>query len=324
MPIPLQIFLAGTHTDTSGHTRTFSESDLSATARSYDPAKHEAPLVIGHPAMDDPAYGWVASLAMIDGALEATPRQVDPEFASLIESERFNKISSSFFMPDAPTNPSPGVFYLRHVGFLGAVPPAVKGMRKPSFALAEIDGTFTLEFALPQSREVCVVNDPIITPQALPASIDYAAVASALETENARLKAEIEAARQRQVRAEIAAFAETLIGQGRLLPRDKAGLTEFVATLPSGQTLEFAEGEIPIKADARIWLEDFLKRLPVQIDFSERTAGAAVPPPVGDDRHKADFAASADLQAEFGTEERYLAFQTATAAGKARILGSTK
>jgi len=323
MSATLQIFRAGTHTDMAGQTRTFSAADLAATARAYDPATLEAPLVVGHPATDDPAYGWVAALAAADGALEATPRQVDPAFAALVLAERFNRVSASFFLPDAPTNPVPGVYYLRHVGFLGAAAPAIKGLRKPSFNLSDETGTVTVEFSTPPAlREVSFVSETQAQTAAPPAgeTVDYAAQTRALEAENAALKAALDAERAKQARAEIAAFAEHLIADGRLLPRDKAGLVEFVAGLGEA-SIEFADGGQTVKTPARAWFDDFLKRLPVQVEYVERSAGSA-PPPVGDDRHKADFAASADLRAEFGTEERYLAFQKATAAGQARILGS--
>ena len=133
---PIQIFKPGRHIAASGTVISFAESDLQASAAAYDPAKHEAPLVVGHPKHDAPAYGWVKGLSFADG-LDATPDQVDPEFAEMVAAGRFKKISASFYAPDAPNNPVPGVFYLRHVGFLGAQPPAVKGLRSPEFADAE-------------------------------------------------------------------------------------------------------------------------------------------------------------------------------------------
>jgi hypothetical protein len=134
---PIQIFKPGKHTAMSGAALSFSETDLSATAAAYDPAKHEAPLVCGHPKHDDPAYGWVGALSFSDGVLEANPTQVDAAFAEMVGKGSFKKISASFYAPDSPSNPVPGVYYLRHVGFLGAMPPAVKGMRNPSFADTE-------------------------------------------------------------------------------------------------------------------------------------------------------------------------------------------
>jgi len=134
---PIQIFKPGKHVAMSGAALSFSETDLAATAAAYDPAKHEAPLVVGHPKHDDPAYGWVGKLAFADGALDVEPVQVNADFAELVASGSFKKISASFYSPDSPSNPVPGVYYLRHVGFLGAQPPAVKGLRNPSFADAE-------------------------------------------------------------------------------------------------------------------------------------------------------------------------------------------
>jgi hypothetical protein len=134
---PIQIFKPGTHTAMSGATLSFSESDLAAAAAAYDPARHEAPLVVGHPRHDNPAYGWVASLAFTEGALDAEPVQVNPDFAEMVKSGAFKKISAAFYSPSAPNNPVPGVYYLRHVGFLGAQAPAVKGLRTPEFSDTE-------------------------------------------------------------------------------------------------------------------------------------------------------------------------------------------
>lgn len=134
----LEIFQAGTHTAMSGVSLSFTESQLSAMAAAYDPTLHEAPLVVGHPRDNAPAYGWVKSLA-VDGTgkLRAEPDQVDPDFAEAVNAGRFKKISASFYTPNAPANPVPGVYYLRHVGFLGAQPPAVKGLKSASFSDSE-------------------------------------------------------------------------------------------------------------------------------------------------------------------------------------------
>lgn len=134
---PIHIFKPGQHTAMSGATLSFSEADLAASAAAYDPAVHEAPMVVGHPSSDGPAYGWVKGLAFADAGLQAEPDQVDPAFAELVAAGRFKKVSASFYTPGAPNNPVPGVYYLRHVGFLGAQPPAIKGLRPVEFAEAE-------------------------------------------------------------------------------------------------------------------------------------------------------------------------------------------
>ena len=134
MKTPLQIFKPGTHIAMNGKRLVFSEADVMASAQAYDPAVSEAPLVIGHPKVDAPAYGWVQGLSFADGTLQAEPTQVDAAFADLVRAGSYKKISVAFYPPDAPNNPKPGVYYLRHVGFLGATPPAVKGLKSASFA----------------------------------------------------------------------------------------------------------------------------------------------------------------------------------------------
>ncbi len=133
----VQIFRVGRHSPSEGAPITFTEADLRASAKAYDPAKHEAPIVVGHPSTDAPAYGWVKSLAFSAPNLEAEPDQVDAQFAQMVNAGRFKRISAAFYTPDSPSNPVPGVYYLRHVGFLGAQPPAVKGLRTPEFAADE-------------------------------------------------------------------------------------------------------------------------------------------------------------------------------------------
>jgi hypothetical protein len=146
----LHIFRAGSHSPMQGGVLEFAASDLAATAAAYDPARHEAPIVVGHPALNAPAYGWVASLSAEGEDLVATPRQVDADFAAMVKAGRFKKISASFFSPNARDNPTPGVWSLRHVGFLGAAPPAVQGLREVAFS-AEAEGVTTIEFAAPSA-----------------------------------------------------------------------------------------------------------------------------------------------------------------------------
>lgn len=132
-----QIFKPGTHTASSGTTLSFTEEQLQAAVAAYDPALHEAPIVVGHPRDNGPAYGWVKSLSFSDGAITAEPIQVDADFAEMVQAGRFKKRSASWYLPDAPNNPKPGTLYLRHVGFLGAQPPAVKGLKEVAFSEEE-------------------------------------------------------------------------------------------------------------------------------------------------------------------------------------------
>lgn len=136
----IHIFKPGRHVTMAGDVIEFSEADVAATARAYNPKLHEAPLVIGHPKTDDPAQGWAQSLVAEKRGLFAVPRNVDAAFAEQVGQRRYGKVSSKFYSPTSPSNPVPGVWYLRHIGFLGAQPPGVKGLDDPSFADGDDDG----------------------------------------------------------------------------------------------------------------------------------------------------------------------------------------
>ncbi|HGV3489270.1 TPA: hypothetical protein ACNGYJ_000551 [Klebsiella quasipneumoniae subsp. quasipneumoniae] len=144
----LAVFAPGTHTAMDGRTITFTPENCIDLANSYDPSVSEAPFVIGHPSLTAPAYGWAERLEYRDGIVYAAPRQVNPAFAEAFNAGSYKKRSLSIYQPDSPGNPKPGHFYARHVGFLGAVPPGVKGL--PDAQFAEVSGdNGPLEFALP-------------------------------------------------------------------------------------------------------------------------------------------------------------------------------
>ncbi|MEW9901040.1 peptidase, partial [Chitinivorax sp. PXF-14] len=322
---PIHIFKVGTHTAMGGATLAFSEADLAAAADAYDPALHEAPIVVGHPRHDNPAYGWIKGLAFAEGGLEASPHQVNPDFAELVASGAFKKVSASFYAPDSPQNPVPGVYYLRHVGFLGAQPPAVKGLRAPEFADAEegviefadwsdmenaslwrrlrewLIGRFGLDEAdrtIP-SYAVATLEDDARQDdggQILPATPSYSESTeqptqestvtpeqkAALEAENAQLKQQLAEAQARDKAAqaavrhgENAAFAESLIQTGKLLPAQKGFVVSFMDHIAADAgVIEFGEGEARQSKSGIDGFKAFLQGQPKLVDFQERAGDA--------------------------------------------------
>ena len=101
--------------------------------------QHEAPIVIGHPKNNDPAFGWVKDLKKIGNVLYAKFKDVVPEFENLVKRGLFKKRSASFY-PDGS---------IRHVGFLGAIPPAVKGLADLKFA----EGEKIMNFEFDESKD---------------------------------------------------------------------------------------------------------------------------------------------------------------------------
>ncbi|WP_283177498.1 hypothetical protein [Gemmobacter sp. 24YEA27] len=131
----------------AGAAITYSAADLKAVADSYDPATAPAPVVIGHPATDAPAYGWIESFDYDsqEERLFATIGEIEPEFAGLVKAGRFKKVSMAFFSPDQAHNPVAGTWYPKHLGFLGGAAPGVPGLKNAQFA-GEAGVVFTAEF----------------------------------------------------------------------------------------------------------------------------------------------------------------------------------
>ncbi|WP_310601197.1 hypothetical protein [Desulfobulbus sp.] len=275
----LEIFKTGKHTALAGQVLEFSEADLRATVDAYDPGKHEAPLVIGHPDIDAPAYGWVKALSFADGVMSAEPDQVDPAFAEMVNAGRFKRISASFYLPDAPGNPIPGVYYLRHVGFLGAQPPAVKGLKSASFAAAE-EGV--VEFgdwidqeneAPPAAAEGAQTHKQ--EEKGMPTPEQLAAQEAALQAKEAAIaerEAKLKQQEQAALHREHLDFADGLVKAGKLLPVQKeqaVAMLDFAAGLESTQVVEFGEGEARQSLALGDALKSFLSAQPEIVQFGE-------------------------------------------------------
>lgn len=133
----------------TGGTVTYSADDLAGIASGYDFDAAPAPVVIGHPKTDDPAYGWVSGFEYDADAdlLFADIGDLEPEFIEAVEAGRYKKVSMSFHMPDAPNNPTPGQWSAKHIGFLGGAAPAVSGLKPVQFAQGKDGEVATFEAA---------------------------------------------------------------------------------------------------------------------------------------------------------------------------------
>lgn len=323
---PIEIFKIGKHTATNGQTLPFDETMLAAAVKGYDPKLHEAPVVVGHPKDNHPAFGWIDHLELKDGVVLAHPKQVDADFAELVEQGKYKKRSASWYLPDSPNNPKPGTLYLRHVGFLGAMPPAIKGLKDVQFSeqeqgvveFGDVSPWIFSNFAaiLRKWREKIIAKDGIEEADNMIPSYqidDFAAEAERLRFERdkqtqaatpnftepqdktmtpeqiAAMQAELDALKAKEVnfsesekvikqreaalaKREIGLQVDDLIKQGKVLPAQKVGLVEFMASLDgSTLTVEFGEGEQAKKLSPRQFMADFLESMPKLIDFTEHS-----------------------------------------------------
>jgi hypothetical protein len=259
----IEILRTGKFTDMSGREVELGAADLDGIARAYRPK--DAPLVIGHPATDDPAYGWIGALRVEGDRLLAELADVLPEAIELVRKGAFRKVSASLHRPGATANPRPEGWYLRHVGMLGAAAPAVSGLAP--LALADDADCLTVELSvlpdpapadLPHKATVPDGGDDQEPP--MPENPDRAAELADRETalaareaallarEAALLAREVDLARQQaQIRrADCAAFTESLILQGRALPAEREVLVAALDALAAAP-LDLADGaETPV------------------------------------------------------------------------------
>ncbi|HLJ89564.1 MAG TPA: hypothetical protein VKZ53_22330 [Candidatus Angelobacter sp.] len=88
----IELFRAGDYGDKGSYTT----SDIDKMIALYDPGKHEAPVVVGHPKDDAPAYGWVEKLRRVGDVLQGKLKQVPSAFEELVRAGSFKKRSISF------------------------------------------------------------------------------------------------------------------------------------------------------------------------------------------------------------------------------------
>lgn len=334
----VEVLKVGTFRDMHGRDIPITRDDLTELAASYDPGRYRAPVVIGHPRLDDPAWGTIERFEVEGDSLFAVEGHVDAQFAAFRDAGRYAERSLSFFLPDHPNNPTPGKKHPKHCGWLGGAAPAVPGLarlqgrdrlaalsaydpndqhvvalsmrndRRWVFGLLasmfqrlrewristdgieaaddvvrpwEIDSLREAAAPDPESDAPAYFSQPApaVTPAPVhqgPAmnqpnqqqSVDLAAQQTAL-ADRERAIAERE---RKHARGEAVEFADSLIKDGRLLPRNKSRVVELMLALPATQAVAFSgdDGNQQSKSAGEIFRELMLA-LPKQIDFSQKS-----------------------------------------------------
>lgn len=268
--VRIEVFRPGTFTPMEGRSITYSAADLRAAADAYDKETAPAPVVVGHPAIDAPAYAWAEGFEFdaTSQRLYADVGQINPAFADAVRKGSYKKVSLSFHRPDSPANPTPGTWYPKHIGFLGGAAPGVTGLRNIQFSTEGDDVTFVADFAgLPPPPRVRVA---VAATPAAPANVDPAFAAR--EAELAQREAEF-AARESEwkeratnlLNKENADFAEGLIAEGKLLPVHKNRIISILGAATESQTVSFADGEQPVPMLQA--LKDIFSEMPKVVSF---------------------------------------------------------
>ncbi len=299
----IAVFKTGTHTDAQGQTRTWTKDDLDSIAARYNPSEHEAPVVIGHPKENGPAYGWVEKLSRDGDTLWADIKPTVEQFTEWLRRGLFKKRSISLY-PDLT---------LRHIGFLGATPPAVKGLPDPVAFKEGPDMSFeisNLKFAEGESMKGGSMNfweglkEKLASAGMSFRELFGSDVPPTLYTEEdirterrkaqdeAREKAAAEfaekertlASREEKVRAmeagakdrSVTEFMEGLKKKGILVPAMEKmgmGITCFMQALAGIETMYEFSGDKTKKETPLEFMEVFLASLPPSVNFTEVAQG---------------------------------------------------
>lgn len=236
----IAIFKGGPQRDSRGRMRNGDELIDKAIAV-FDPAYHEPPLVAGHPKDNAPAFGWVAGLKKAGNVLYAKFKDVVPEFARAVKDGLYKKRSAAFY-PDGR---------LRHVGFLGAAPPAIKGLADLKFE--EGQEAFSFEYA-----------DPPDTTR----TFTEADLEAVRQEERRKVEAEFT---EKAFTEEVSSWSDRLLREGKIIPAwIKMGFKEFALGLDREEAYEFAEEGYERGQITRFqWFKDFIEELPKVITFGE-------------------------------------------------------
>ncbi|MDE0389880.1 MAG: hypothetical protein OXI75_14370 [Rhodospirillales bacterium] len=120
----IDICRAGTWRDIAGREVTIDEARLDRIVAEHA-AADPAPVVVGHPEADAPAFAWIDALRRSGDRLQAKLRDISAPFREAVEAGRYAGRSIAL-RGDT----------LRHLGFLGGRAPAVPGLAPTCFASA--------------------------------------------------------------------------------------------------------------------------------------------------------------------------------------------
>lgn len=317
-------FKAGDLTAADGRRITFSAADLQAIASSYEPTLSRAPFVVGHPELDDPAFGWAKSLSVQDGLLVADAEQVEAQFAQMVNDGRFPNRSASIYLPTTPGNPKPGTFYLKHIGFLGAAAPSIAGL--PPVKFAADDKALSFSFDPADLTPELPMTDKTITPNPADAAANFAQQQADLDQRAADLatkEAKFNADKVAAERTGAVSFAQGLVQTGQVLPAESDAVVELIMALPdSTAPVSFSQSGSTVKKPARDMFRELLGGLPARVKYDEKAAGRV-------NQSAVSFSAPVGAQVDAGRADQYAQIKELQAKNKglsvvdaARLVGA--
>lgn len=262
-----------------------------------------------------PALGWVAALRRMGDKVVADFRDVPSSLVDLIKRRLYNSVSIEL-MPKLEYQGRTFKNVLSAVAVLGAELPAVKGLKELSLSL--FDASISGRIVLSEQEQGLTMADALYTKAqvdelvaaaihkaktefdaaqttmiaGLQKQIEDGKVALAAETKKVT-DAQAEAAKfaAEQAKASVESVVDQAIKEGKVLPKDKAGLVAFAQTLDAKTKIKFGEKDESTPFER--WKTQLLAGKKV-VDFKEKTVSGGG----GDDDKSADIEVNEKAQAK--------------------------
>ena len=248
------IFNTGKHKDSKGRIKEWTTDDLDKIVYQSKNVHKDSPICVGHPQSNTPAYGWLTNVQRIGNGLYCEFKDVQKEFVEAVKKGLFKNRSLSL---DGDLN-------IRHLAFLGAQAPAIKGLEHFCFADDSNAQTFEMtEFSdiENESKDKNTENERMKMEELEKMQAQLSEKDAQIEKLQRQIAAD-EAAKKRQ---EFEDFCEKAIEKGNILPKHKECIVNILTACDDMKTFNFADGGEKSAVDA---VKEFVGSLKL-MDFKE-------------------------------------------------------
>lgn len=262
-----EIFRAGDYGDKGVYTT----ADLDSMVSNFN-ERDQAPIVVGHPETNSPAWGWVTALRRVGDILQAREGNIHPAFARAREERLFKNRSVRI----GRTQNGPK---LLHLGYLGAALPEVEGLSGVVFSrdpeATEIDFALLHHSGNQKNAEENMADKEhenskqnseqkeqetakrLVSLEARIKELEEALAAEkTARAEEKKARASEDAAR---AQAEFAAFVDReMVAKGKLPKGDKEKAVAFLVGLSDRDKADFSQDDS--RPNSVQWFMDFVRK----------------------------------------------------------------
>jgi len=147
----IEVFRAGGVDPDTG--KPITQEQCEEACANYRPDYREAPLCVGHPSLDAPAYGWAKQFTMDGPVMKAHLTRVSDGLKQAVRDGHYRKVSVALWRNHFVPWLDRAIYYPKHIGLLGAAAPAIPDLKPVAFKFEQDDTTIVLERPLLNNDE---------------------------------------------------------------------------------------------------------------------------------------------------------------------------